>query len=360
MADERDEWLDLDAAEALLRGEPAGPEERRAREVRRALDALRAGARPAEEALPGEEAALAAFRAARASGAPWTPGARDVPGVREVRVARGRVRWARPVRWGLAASVAGLAVGGVAVGAGAGVLPVLGGEPEPLPASSVSAAETPGTGSAGEASGEREDAVTGTPGEPGDVPPTAPATPGEGTDRTPGRPDPEGTPAPGTVGGGDGTGGRPEGDPGDPASAGTGPGAEPDESGTAGVAGSAGKGDGWLARTVEDCRDFREGSLDLDRRERLADEARGAAYIKLLCDKVLAFDDRQNGSSGGGAGDGGSGQGGPAGGGGGHGGGAGGTGWGSGGGGGSEAARPSMSWRPLAPALSVRPTGLAF
>ncbi|GAA2514714.1 hypothetical protein [Streptomyces gobitricini] len=387
MADERDEWLDQDAAENLLRGESVGPVDdharERARKVERALDALRASADPAVGELPGEEAALAAFRAARAEkaagaraalGASRVPEAAEVGTVRARPGPRGRMRWVRPVRWGLAASVAGLAVGGVAVGAGTGVLPVLGGDSEPLPAASVSAAATPGTPTAEGTTGGSGSATPGTAGEPGGVPPAASATPGTGGERAPGRPDPEGGDGARDQ---DGTSGWPGGDTADVA----GP-----ESGSVSGRGADGT---WFARAVQDCRDYRDGRLDRDRRQKLEAAADGAAKFKALCDKVLAGDaQHQNGPAGagsggtgsggsdwGGSGSGGSGWGGSAPGAGGSasgGSGSGGSGpgtgpgggWGGedngGDGGGSDAARPSVSWRPLAPSLSVRHTGLAF
>lgn len=361
MADERDEWLDQDAAENLLRGEPVGPVDdharERARKVAGALDALRAAADPAAAELPGEEAALAAFREARAEKA---AGARagvtplsDVQGAPELRAVRGRpgprsrMRWARPVRWGLAASVAGLAVGGVAVGAGTGVLPVLGGDSEPMPAASVSVAATPDSPESGEATAGQGSATPGTDGGPGSAPPSAPATPEAGEERVPGRPDPEGS---GAVGGDSGSGGWPGGD-GDVTGAESG-------SGSSGISGS---GHGWPARTVDDCRDYRDGRLDRDSRERLSDEAEGLASIKILCDKVLAGDaQQQNGSGSGGEGSGGTDTGSATGGGSGPGDGDGGKDEDRGDGDDSDAARPSVSWRSLAPALSVRRTGWVF
>lgn len=367
MADERDEWLDQDAVERLLRGEPVGPVDDHAREqarrVARALDALRAAADPATGALPGaaadpvtgelpgEEAALAAFRAARADKAAGaraavTPlsgarGVSDVPepgAVRDHSEPRRRMRWARPVRWGLAASVAGLAAGGVAVAAGTGVLPVLGGDSEPLPAASVSGAATPGTPESGEPTGGSDSATPGTAGEPGSVPPSASATPGaatEGAERVPGRPDHGRT-------GGAGDGGASGGWPGDVGGV---------DGGTGSVSGS-GSDDNWFARTAQDCRDYRDGRLDRERREQMEAAANGAVKLKALCDKVLAGDAQyQNGSgsgsgdgSGGGPGDGGKDEGRDEG----------------EGGDGSDAARPSVSWTPQAPTLSVRRTGLVF
>ncbi|NEC69074.1 hypothetical protein G3I41_31500, partial [Streptomyces sp. SID9727] len=67
MADEQDAWLDKEAAEKLLRGEPVDPAEGRPRQdaerLATALDAVARTARPATGPLPGEAAALAAFRA---------------------------------------------------------------------------------------------------------------------------------------------------------------------------------------------------------------------------------------------------------------------------------------------------------
>ncbi|WP_405782939.1 hypothetical protein OG512_28505 [Streptomyces sp. NBC_01378] len=189
MADEHNKWLDRDAAERLLRGEPleAVDAATRARAARLAgtLDAL-AVTRVDGGELPGEAAALAAFRKARESGAQEpgsaTPKARharprgalapvsslhgpvghendanantnaaigghagsDVGSVRLARPDARPVRWGRPVRFGMAAALAGCMIGGVAVAAGTGVLPSpFGGRGEPGPAASVSAAASP-------------------------------------------------------------------------------------------------------------------------------------------------------------------------------------------------------------------------
>ena len=137
MADDRYGWLDADAAERLLRGEPVVPggapetphqQEQGARDAETAarLDALLRSLRhqgsprrPADRALPGEEAAVAAFRAAR--GAPERP---------SPEVAPGRVRWrglwsglGRPVRAGLGVGLLACTLGGVAFAAQTGVLP---------------------------------------------------------------------------------------------------------------------------------------------------------------------------------------------------------------------------------------------
>ncbi|MFB6557123.1 hypothetical protein ACFCWX_45660, partial [Streptomyces sp. NPDC056405] len=68
MADDRYSWLDKDAAERLLRGEPAGSQVGDgAPELEHLLKAAAAAGSglPESAPLPGEEAALAAFRNAR-------------------------------------------------------------------------------------------------------------------------------------------------------------------------------------------------------------------------------------------------------------------------------------------------------
>lgn len=72
MADEQDEWLDKDAAEKLLRGEPVVPLGDRARDdalrLAEALGAARAVRRTLAGELPGEDAVLTAFRQATRAG----------------------------------------------------------------------------------------------------------------------------------------------------------------------------------------------------------------------------------------------------------------------------------------------------
>ncbi|MBK3586813.1 hypothetical protein JHN49_24950, partial [Streptomyces sp. MBT57] len=72
MADEQDEWLDKDAAEKLLRGEPVVPLGDRARDdalrLAEALGAARAVRRAPVGELPGEDAVLTAFRQATRAG----------------------------------------------------------------------------------------------------------------------------------------------------------------------------------------------------------------------------------------------------------------------------------------------------
>ncbi|MEU3914063.1 hypothetical protein [Streptomyces sp. NPDC029721] len=143
MADEHKAWLDGATAEELLRGRAAGPAgpgaDPRARaeaaRLRAALDALTPPS--ADRELPGEAAALAAFRGAHAtraaaavpepattaagrSGAPEEPLV-DLAPIPVVRIPAQR-RYGTPARFGLAAALAGVAVGGIAAVAGTGLL----------------------------------------------------------------------------------------------------------------------------------------------------------------------------------------------------------------------------------------------
>ncbi|MFE1891945.1 hypothetical protein ACFW9R_25655, partial [Streptomyces microflavus] len=144
MADEQDEWLDKDAAEKLLRGEPVVPLGDRARDdalrLAEALGAARAVRRAPVGELPGEDAVLTAFRqatraggdrlAGRSAGAalPGQPGTLHSVHIGAApAVPPRRPRWSRPVRFGLAVSLAGCALGGVAVAAGTGFRPGPGG-----------------------------------------------------------------------------------------------------------------------------------------------------------------------------------------------------------------------------------------
>ncbi|MEU6082288.1 hypothetical protein [Streptomyces sp. NPDC047108] len=184
MADDRYKWLDQDAAERLLRGEPGdaavGPHDAFARAQAERLaevladvmvEANRLGA-PGGVAhhgvvgeMPGEAAATAAFRKAveARNGAAYSASTREEIGaVRTVtRSRRGAhaadttqiIRLARPqwparmgrsLRAGLAVAMAACALGGVAVAAGTGALPTPfgGGDGEPQPAQSVTAGAT--------------------------------------------------------------------------------------------------------------------------------------------------------------------------------------------------------------------------
>ncbi|MGV9527189.1 hypothetical protein ACWDRM_08060 [Streptomyces cellulosae] len=143
MADERYRWLDAEAAERLLNGEPlqaAGPPAGdQAEQLAGVLRALSAPPPTAEDELPGEAAALAAFRKSRdartgqADSAPHTgqdTGSGD-PDVGLIRLAAprtgrtgtpGGARGPRPARLVLAAALVVGMVGGTAVLAGTGLL----------------------------------------------------------------------------------------------------------------------------------------------------------------------------------------------------------------------------------------------
>jgi hypothetical protein len=291
MADERYEWLDRDAAERLLRGVPvdaAGePARTDAARLAAALEnAADAGYRYDDGELPGEAAAMAAYRKARADAAASGAAAGPATGIGSgtslgtVRVTGatrpdrpgplGRLRrgpgLARPFRFGLATALAGCAIGGVAVAAGSGVLPTFGDE-RPTPASSVSAAETPGPLTSPTPGGAGTGRPSGSPGETG-TPPVVPPVP----DHT--------SPSPG------GTAGTTAGLPAE------------DGGTTAGPGGPAGNGE-LYRKTVEACRDYRAGRIAQDTRRRLEEAAKGPARVERFCDRLL---DGGTGDGSGGAG----------------------------------------------------------
>ncbi|WP_329118242.1 hypothetical protein [Streptomyces sp. NBC_01465] len=256
MADEQYEWLDKDAAERMLRGEPVGPVDDHARaqaaRLRAALGDVSAqhGVSSWDAGrMPGEEAALAAFR--------------DSAGDRAVRIGRDAagvrpVRWARPVRFGVALAVAGCALGGVAVAAGTGALPLPFRGDDPMPASSVSAAATPGPIASESPMGGNEAPSPSAP--PETHTPKSPAAP-KTDEAAPGRtrvPTPDAT---GRSGGTDGN--KVYGKDGD------------------------GKGTAWYRTAVAACRDYRSGRLDPVRRHRLASMADGARKVARFCDRIL-------------------------------------------------------------------------
>ncbi|MGQ4385485.1 hypothetical protein [Streptomyces sp. SAS_270] len=161
MADEHYRWLDRDAAERLLNGEPLEDVDADLRaeadRLSRALHALAAEPALSSAELPGEAAALAAFRKVQEGqagpdgeavqvgrGRGRAHGA-DVGLVRLGRPAQDgrRARWGRPARLGLAAALAAGMLGGVAVAAGTGVLRTPFGDDRPGPVASVTAAVTP-------------------------------------------------------------------------------------------------------------------------------------------------------------------------------------------------------------------------
>ncbi|MFF4210494.1 hypothetical protein ACFYZE_14285 [Streptomyces sp. NPDC001796] len=283
MADEQDRWLDRDAAERLLRGEPPAPVDAdaraRAERLAEALAALAATPPSTSEELPGEEAAVAAFRAARAARhdnravchpqlaalpealdlarAGGTPNS-DAGLVRLGRPEAGgrRARRWRTVRFGLAATVAAGMIGGVAVAAGTGVLPTPFRD-DPGPAASVSSAPTP-----------PQPSVTPTPGTAG-TGGLPSVTPG-GTSGAPGR---DGS-SRDEAGDGSTATGRP-GDPGNRAAGRT--------------------GDRWT-EVRSSCRDMAGGKvLGPDRLRDLADAAGGGGRVKAYCKGVLGGGDEGSG-----------------------------------------------------------------
>ncbi|MBB1246453.1 hypothetical protein GL263_23285, partial [Streptomyces durbertensis] len=192
-ADDRYDWLDDKAAETLLRGRPVGDtsvrplddtpatgdtppaesgethsdtgippkEHESALELIRALEGLAAEHRhpPTDTELPGEAEALAAFRTARTPGAgPGAPRGSKlsrIPG--------------KPLRAGLAMTLAGCALGGVAMAATSGFLPGPfrsdGAQDPKRPGGGATSVEVPGGGVTAEPPGKG----TGGPGDgPGD------------------------------------------------------------------------------------------------------------------------------------------------------------------------------------------------
>ncbi|MEV1024450.1 hypothetical protein [Streptomyces sp. NPDC050264] len=294
MADEHDTWLDRDAAERLLRGEPlravTDDDIRRARRLVSTFDALTALPAGPDGELPGEDAALKAFREAGAvsavddavdrsgtvtartdragrSGRSIGPGPHRIGatgalgGAEPGRGAVGGPRWGRPVRFGLAAALAACMAGGVAVGAGTGVLPSpFGGNGDPAPAASVSGMASP------------------------DQPLASP--PPDDTDRDEvvpdgsASPDGAGSPSAGN------NGNRPE----RPESKDSTRTPDPDATRNGNAS------EGVRRRLIEACLRYRGGELGADERRRLRDSAkrygRSAADIGRFCDRVL-------GSSGG-------------------------------------------------------------
>ncbi|MEU9146422.1 hypothetical protein [Streptomyces sp. NPDC048349] len=324
MADEHDRWLDRAAAERLLRGEPVEPvgpaadprARREAARLRAALDSLGPAAAAAGE-LPGEAAAVAAFRAAygatasssaaSSSAAPASsasassatassalrPGAAARSGEPLVDLGRAAVlrgpapRRARAVKFGLAAALASVAVGGLAAAAGVGLLD----QPRrdtagPGPAMSVSADGEP---TAGDGSG-------GSTLDP-QLRPT-PLGDGAGPTATPGTSLPPGadgfTSPGGDLLGGTGSGNSATGGAGRDTKDGKDTG-----DGTFRVDGAPdGSGDGSTGRdrdsdrenqrrAVDLCHDYRAGHLNDDRRERLSRLAKGLARIPYYCEALL-------------------------------------------------------------------------
>ena len=278
MADDRYNWLDKDTAERLLRGEQVSARHGDdAGELEQLLKAAAAvGAKtPGTAELPGEEAAVAAFRQAAHRGAHHRAAAEPLPSSRTARATGSveRTRLGRPFRRGFAVALAACAIGGVAVGAGTGVLPSPFRGAEPDPASSVSAAKSPGPLDT-RPPGAQTDGTTGhtpdpTPGGKSAGPTDTPA-PGSssGATKRPGR---------GTPGGGSGRDER--------------PGHQ-----STGLPGSGDRKNVLLAV----CQAYESGKrdgMDRDTLRRLERKAGGADKVHLFCRAYLAR--YQNGGSSG-------------------------------------------------------------
>lgn len=126
-AEDRFGWLDDEAAEDLLRGDlvddASSTLSADAEELTKVLEGLAVGHQPRECAkeLPGEAAALAAFRASRSQKCPGE--GREPRTGRSGRVSRAMRGSGAPLRAGLVMTLAGFALGGVAVAATNGMLP---------------------------------------------------------------------------------------------------------------------------------------------------------------------------------------------------------------------------------------------
>ncbi|MFI8424291.1 hypothetical protein [Streptomyces sp. NPDC085479] len=281
MADERYQWLDPEAAERLLRGEPVDAVDPSARAgadaLSDALTAARTAAAPAPGVpLAGEEAALAAFRqaaAARAaataapdSAAATAPDSAATADLGRVRLttapARGR-QWGRSLRYGLAAALAAVTVGGVAVAASTGVLPLT-----EEPARTVTAAET------------------ATPPEPSG--PSGPSAPTPAIERhdDPSRSTDPGTPTETTAPGASPTGRSGDGTTTSPRPDATTPGADKPDRDPAGPTATSGTGGGREAMAAA-CRDYRSGRLDPTARRRLVELLRSEEPLRAYCDRLL-------------------------------------------------------------------------
>ncbi|TGB00053.1 hypothetical protein [Streptomyces sp. MZ04] len=282
MADEDYRWLDRDAAERLLSGEPFDGADHhtreRAEQLAKTLDSLTADERvlagpPGDLSaeLPGEAAALAAFREARglSAGASSTRvGAGQTVHIASPssRAGPGRpTRWGRPVRFGLAAVLAGCMVGGVAVAAGTGVLPSpFGGRGEQGPAASASPVAPPQP---------LESASGGASSAPDVEPDDAHTTP-DGSSREPGSSAPPRSPSETSDGGSQGNGSqRP----------GTGDSGRDDEASD------------WRRQVVTACREHRNGDLKGEKKRRLEKLLGGSEGITEACNRVLGDGDGDGG-----------------------------------------------------------------
>ncbi|WP_329040151.1 hypothetical protein OHT61_20065 [Streptomyces sp. NBC_00178] len=296
MADEQHGWLDADAAEELLRGACVGSVDDHGGtalpQLEEALRAIRTPA-PAGGELPGEAAAMAAFR--KASGSGERAAARSAGAPHTVRIGAApaasprRPRWTRPVRFCLAVSLAGCALGGVAFAGGAGMLPApFGSHGAPVPAVSVSAAASPEE--MGEEAPEAERSVpppSAVPEAPGTPPPSK--KPGGAEER----------PADGVPPSPSGGGAPPAPQDGGRDRSRDDDGAREPADGRDAPGGAAG---GVFAKSVRACREYRADALSKDQERRLLELADGERNLDRFCDRVLAADGRTGGKAGGGQG----------------------------------------------------------
>ncbi|MBT2455293.1 hypothetical protein [Streptomyces sp. ISL-86] len=286
MADERNRWLDKAAADKLLRGEPVAPvadhhAQAEAALLRAALDDL--APRPAADGpeLPGEAAALAAFRTAHGGVRPEAAAPSQADGIREPLVKLAHVasagvpapRRGTTVRFGLAAALASIAVGGLAAAAGAGLLD------QPLNTAA-------GRGPAVAVSTDADPTPTGAGGGAEPRPPVplqpTPLREGQGSAAVGGSSNTPGTEGGTSPGFGSGNSSHPA------SVGGTGTTFKdrlPDGGTTFG-----GTSDHEAEKTLKAtdlCEDYRSGRLDDDRRERLSKLAKGAAKIAHYCEALL-------------------------------------------------------------------------
>ncbi|MEU4997775.1 hypothetical protein [Streptomyces sp. NPDC021622] len=284
MADEDYRWLDRDAAERLLSGESFDGADHHTREraerLAKTLDSLTADERvlagpPGDLSaeLPGEAAALAAFREARGLSA----------GASSTRVGAGQTvqivgsaapgrptRWGRPMRFGLAAVLAGCMIGGVAVAAGTGVLPSpFGGRDEKGPAASASPVAPP----------QPLESATGGASTAPDVEPDDVHTTPDGSSREPGSSAPPRSPEASASQGGGGSQQPGTGDP-----------QRDDEAAD------------WRRKVVAACQEHRNGELRGEKKRRLEKLLGGSEGITEACNRVLGDGGDREGDGGGGSG----------------------------------------------------------
>ncbi|MER5555133.1 hypothetical protein ABT001_26260 [Streptomyces sp. NPDC002793] len=295
MADEQQEWLDAEAAEMLLRGVPVELVDDHARteaqQLEAALRALRTPA-PSGGELPGEDAVLAAFRETSRDGKrAGTAGTAGLAGQRDplhtVRIGKAsearlrRPRWTRPVRYGLAVSLAGCALGGVAVAGGTGMLPApFGGQGPPVPATSVSAAASPEELDVevpdGGGASPLPSATSGATG-----PPAATDAPDAGSAGSDGRAGQDGGATEHEDGDRDGGTGDTDGA----------------RDGTEGREVPGGTPAEAYQKSVRACRDYREDALSRQDERRLLELADGKDNLDRFCDRLLGEDSRDGGSA---------------------------------------------------------------